>query len=73
MNVSVRGLSSHPLWADLGKFKTPTLRGLAARAPYFHNGIAATLEEVIRHYEVHLGLVFTDQERAGLAAFLKAL
>ena len=61
------------LWADLGKFKTPTLRGLAARAPYFHNGIAATLEEVIRHYEVHLGFIFTDQERADLAAFLKAL
>lgn len=61
------------LWRDLGKFKTPTLRGLAARAPYFHNGIAVTLEEVIRHYEVHLGFIFTDQERADLAAFLKAL
>lgn len=27
----------------LGRFKTPTIRALAARAPYFHNGIAATL------------------------------
>jgi cytochrome c peroxidase len=61
------------LWSDLGRFKTPTLRALAARAPYFHNGIAATLEEVVRHYETHLGFVFTDQERADLVAFLKAL
>ena len=61
------------LWSDLGRFKTPTLRALAARAPYFHNGAAATLEDVVRHYQTHLGFVFTDQERADLVAFLKAL
>lgn len=61
------------LWNDLGRFKTPTLRGLAARAPYFHNGIAATLEDVVRHYEAHLGFIFTDDERADLVAFLNAL
>src|SRR5215813_11720495 len=61
------------LWNDLGRFKTPTLRALAARAPYFHNGIAPTLEDVVRHYERHLGFVFTDQERADLVAFLNAL
>jgi mono/diheme cytochrome c family protein len=61
------------LWSDLGRFKTPTLRALAARAPYFHNGIAGTLEDVVRHYETHLGFVFTRQERADLIAFLKAL
>jgi cytochrome c peroxidase len=61
------------LWEDLGRFKTPTLRGLAARAPYFHNGIAMTLEEVVRHYENRFGFVFTDQERADLVAFLSAL
>ena len=61
------------LWSDLGRFKTPTLRALAARAPYFHNGIAATVEDVIRHYELRLGFIFTDAERADLAAFLKAL
>ena len=60
-------------WADLGRFKTPTLRALAARAPYFHNGIALTLEDVVRHYEIHLGFVYTDEERADLVAFLKAL
>src|ERR1043165_5549145 len=60
-------------WDDLGLFKTPTLRGLAARAPYFHNGIAATLEDVVRHYEKHFGFKFTDEERADLVAFLNAL
>ena len=61
------------LWNDLGRFKTPTIRALAARAPYFHNGIAPTIESVVRHYEVHFGFVFTDQERADLIAFLSAL
>jgi hypothetical protein len=61
------------LWSDLGRFKTPTLRALAARAPYFHNGIAETLEDVVRHYETHLGFIFTNKERADLVAFLKAL
>ena len=61
------------LWNDLGRFKTPTIRALAARAPYFHNGTAATLDDVVRHYERHLGFVFTDQERADLVAFLTAL
>ena len=61
------------LWNDLGRFKTPTVRALAARAPYFHNGIAPTLDAVVRHYETHLGFVFTDEERADLVAFLNAL
>ncbi len=61
------------LWNDLGRFKTPTIRALAARAPYFHNGIAPTVESVVRHYEIHFGFVFTEQERADLVAFLNAL
>jgi cytochrome c peroxidase len=61
------------LWKDLGRFKTPTLRALSARAPYFHNGSAATLEDVVRHYERFLGFVFTNEEREDLVAFLKAL
>jgi hypothetical protein len=60
-------------WTDLGRFKTPTIRALAARAPYFHNGIARTLEDVVRHYEQFLGFVFTDHEREDLVAFLQAL
>jgi cytochrome c peroxidase len=61
------------LWADLDMFKTPSLRGVAARAPYFHNGIAPTLEDVVIHYEVALGFAFTRQEREDLVAFLEAL
>jgi cytochrome c peroxidase len=34
--------------ADIGKLKGPILRGLAARALYFHNGMAATLLEVVK-------------------------
>lgn len=33
--------------ADIGKFKTPTLRNIAATAPYTHNGLFNTLYEVV--------------------------
>jgi hypothetical protein len=67
-----RGIRSGK-YADLNRFKTPNLRGLAARAPYFHNGIATSLEDVVLHYEHALGFVFTADERRDLVAFLKAL
>lgn len=60
-------------WATLNRFKVPSLRGVAARAPYFHNGIAKTLLDVVRHYEVKLGFVYTPQEEEDLVAFMKAL
>jgi hypothetical protein len=60
-------------FADLNRFKTPNLRGLAARAPYFHNGIASTLDDAVRHYEAALGFQFTRHEREDLVAFLEAL
>jgi cytochrome c peroxidase len=60
-------------WADVGKFKGPILRGLAARAPYFHNGFAATLEDAIDFYETRFNIGLTAQEKADLAAFLRAL
>jgi hypothetical protein len=60
-------------WADIGKFKGPILRGLAARAPYFHNGSAATLDEVIDFYESRFDVGLTPQERSDLLAFLRAL
>lgn len=61
------------LFADLNRFKTPSLRGLAARAPYFHNGISATLADVVTFYEQARGFDFTDDEEADLVAFLNAL
>jgi len=60
-------------WEDIGKFKGPILRGLAARAPYFHNGSAATLEDVIDFYESRFNLGLSPQERSDLLAFLRAL
>jgi cytochrome c peroxidase len=58
---------------DIGRFKIPTLRGLAARAPYFHNGSAATLEDVVEYYDRRFSIGFTASERADLIAFLRAL
>lgn len=60
-------------WADIGKFKGPILRGLAARPPYFHNGFAATLTDVINFYNVRFAIKFTAQEQADLLAFLQSL
>jgi hypothetical protein len=58
---------------DIGKFKVPALRGLAGRRPYFHNGSAATLDDVVTFYDLHFDIGFTPTERADLAAFLRAL
>jgi cytochrome c peroxidase len=60
-------------WADIGKFKGPVLRGLAARAPYFHNGSAATLAEVISFYNTRFNLNLSAQQQADLGAFLATL
>jgi len=60
-------------WADIGKLKGPILRGLASRAPYFHNGSAGTLADVLDFYEKRFGLFLTDQEKSDLIAFLNAL
>lgn len=60
-------------WADIGKVKGPILRGLASRAPYFHNGSASTLADVIQFYDTRFGIGFSAQEKADLIAFLKSL
>jgi len=57
----------------VGKIKGPILRGLAARAPYFHNGSAQTLRDAVRFYEGRFGLVLTPQEESDLVAFLNTL
>jgi cytochrome c peroxidase len=70
--------------ADRGRFKTPTLRGLAATAPYMHDGSMATLDEVVEFYNQgggknpHLDpslapLNLSKQDMRDLVAFLKAL
>jgi cytochrome c peroxidase len=74
--------------ADIGKFKTPGLRNIAATAPYMHNGMFATLEEVVDFYNdtnkkipdainvdstLQKPLGLTNQEKKALVAFLKTL
>ena len=60
-------------FADIGKFKGPILRGLAARAPYFHNGSAADLGAVIDFYNERFGAGIVGKDRDDLIAFLRAL
>lgn len=43
---------------ERGKFRTPTLRNIELTAPYMHNGVYATLEEVIRHYDIQVANEF---------------
>lgn len=69
---------------ERGAFRTSTLRNIALTAPYMHDGVFATLEEVVTFYEAGGGTVpnksplvqpFTldPAERAALVAYLKAL
>jgi cytochrome c peroxidase len=60
-------------WKDVGRFKGPILRGLAGRGPYFHNGSAATLLDVVTFYDKRFNIGLTEQEKADLVAFLRAL
>ena len=58
---------------DIGKTKGPILRGLAARAPYFHNGSAATLLDVVNFYDQRFNLNLTEEQKSDLVAFLRTL
>jgi cytochrome c peroxidase len=73
-----------PVPAMKGAFKTPSLRDVALRAPYMHNGMYRTLQNVVDHYDragdekgnldanLHpLGL--SSQEKQDLVEFMRAL
>ena len=60
-------------WKDVSRFKGPILRGLAARAPYFHNGFAATLADAVDFYDQRFSIGLAPEEKADLVAFLEAL
>jgi hypothetical protein len=60
-------------WKDVSRFKGPILRALAARAPYFHNGSAGSLEQVVQFYDTRFAIGLTEAEKADLVAFLRAL
>jgi len=59
--------------SDVNRIKGPILRGLAARAPYFHNGAAQNLTQLINFYNQRFQMNLTDQEKVELVAFLNTL
>jgi cytochrome c peroxidase len=60
-------------WADIGGFRAPPLRGLAARAPYFHDGQARDIAAVVRYYDKRFNMRLSFAQKRDLEAFLRAL
>jgi hypothetical protein len=59
--------------SDFNRGKGPILRGLAARAPYFHNGAARDLNEIVNFYNQRFQMNLSDQDKTNLIAFLNSL
>lgn len=59
--------------ADIGSIVTGQFRGLAARAPYFTNGSAKTLREVVDFHDRRFNMKLTEQEKQDLENFLSVL
>ncbi|MBD5803173.1 hypothetical protein AZOA_26090 [Azoarcus sp. Aa7] len=55
------------------KYRTTPLRGLWQHPPYFHDGSAATLLDVVNHYDAHFALGLSPAEKFDLVEFLKSL
>lgn len=60
-------------FADVNRFKVPSLRGLAARAPYFHDGSVDSVAGVVDHYQRQFDIAFTKDEKRQLVMFLESL
>jgi cytochrome c peroxidase len=58
---------------DIGKTKVPVLRALPGRSPYFHNGAAGGIEDLVKFYDNRFQIGLTDQQKEDLAAFLESL
>jgi hypothetical protein len=56
-----------------GKYRTTPLRGLLSHPPYFHDGSAATLEDVVTHYDEVFSLGLDADQQADLVEYLKSL
>lgn len=59
--------------SDFNRGKGPILRGLAARAPYFHNGAAANLDELVNFYNQRFQMGLTAGQKHDLVVFLNSL
>ena len=62
-----RGLITDDL-REFGRFDVPTLLGVSKTAPYFHDNSAATLEQVIEHYQAMFGFIEFFDKTQGLFA-----
>ncbi len=58
---------------DIGRGKGPILRGLASRAPYFHNGAAANLSQIVNFYNQRFQMGLSSQQMQDLINFLQTL
>lgn len=58
---------------EIGAINLQQMRGLAARAPYFSNGSAANLREVVDYYDRRFDIGYTEQEKQDLVNFLSVL
>jgi cytochrome c peroxidase len=58
---------------DLNRGKGPVLRGIPARAPYFHNGSAPDLQHLVNFYNSRFNMNLTDEQKEQLIMFLKTL
>jgi cytochrome c peroxidase len=59
--------------ATTGRYRTTPLRGAWQHPPYFHDGSAATLADVVEHYDGYLLLDLTAAQKADLVEYLKSL
>jgi cytochrome c peroxidase len=59
--------------SDFNRGKGTILRGLAARAPYFHNGAAANLDELVNFYNQRFQMNLTVEQKEALVTFLNSL
>jgi mono/diheme cytochrome c family protein len=67
------GVPSYASRSATKKYRTTPLRGLLQHPPYFHNGIAATLDAVVELYDARKGLALTAEQKADLVEYLKSL
>jgi len=59
--------------ADIGKITAQSMRGLASRAPYFSNGSAKTLRELVEYYDRRYRINLTEQEKQDLVNLMSVL
>ena len=73
LGQSADGTAAYAARTSQKAYRTTPLRGLWQHPPYFHDGSAATLEQVVAHYDQVLALGLTQQQRNDLVEYLKSL